>query len=41
MEGVVLLLDRYAPAGLSSASLFDFLKVVIPAIVCLAPVMDC
>jgi hypothetical protein len=37
----VFLLDRSAPALCSSAFLLDFPKVIIAAIVCLAPAIDC
>jgi hypothetical protein len=39
--GCFFLPDRQAPAQRSSQFLLDFLRVIITAIVCLAPVVDC
>jgi len=35
------LLDPLAPARRSSEFLLDFLKCIITAIICLAPIVDC
>jgi len=38
---LLFLLDRKAPARRSSEVLSDFVKVIVIAIICLAPVVDC
>lgn len=41
IQSVFFLLDRKAPARRSSEVLSDFVKVIVIAIICLAPVVDC